>query len=155
MHENGKGSNILGSKRGWTTGNFLNPVGQTSENSLQGWQNRPRMPTSVVTMRRSRAWPASRRRWIADYAKMTTPLNELLKKGIDVPSVWSNDPTRYDNSVKFLKHALTTYPILRQPNFHKEFVLYTDACDYAIGAALCQMYDDKPCVVSYNSRSLI
>ena len=92
---------------------------------------------------------------IADYAKMTTPLNELLKKGVDVPSVWSNDPTRYDNSVKFLKHALTTYPILRQPNFHKEFVLYTDACDYAIGAALCQIYDDKPCVVSYNSRSLV
>ncbi len=73
---------------------------------------------------------------IADYAKITQPLNDLLKKGIDVPTEWAKDPTRYDNAIKFLKEAMTSYPILRQPDFEREFKLYTDACDYTIGAAL-------------------
>ena len=95
------------------------------------------------------------RRWIADYAKVTNPLNSLLKKGIDVETVWAQDHTKYDNAVQFLKDAMTKYPILRQPDHTQEFVLYTDACDYAIGGALTQKHDGKPCVVAYTSRSLV
>ena len=95
------------------------------------------------------------RRWIADYAKVTNPLNSLLKKGIDVETVWAQDHTRYDNAVQFLKDAMTKYPVLRQPDYTQEFVLYTDACDYAIGGALTQKHDGKPCVVAYISRSLL
>ena len=42
--------------------------------------------------------------------------------------------------------------MLRQPDFHKPFVVYTDASDYAMGAALCQEHDGKMCVVAYCSR---
>eukprot|EP01050_Picozoa_sp_SAG11_P027752 SAG11_NODE_7151_length_1186_cov_1.182153_3_plen_89_part_01 len=45
--------------------------------------------------------------------------------------------------------------VLRQPDYTREFVLYTDACDYAIGGALTQKHDGKPCVVAYTSRSLL
>ena len=65
------------------------------------------------------------RAWIADFAKIITPLNELLKKGVDVPTVWAANPTRYEHAVKQLKLALTSYPILRQPDFSLEFKLYT------------------------------
>ena len=50
---------------------------------------------------------------------------------------------------------MTSYPILRQPDFDKEFKVYTDACDYAIGAALTQIHEAKPCVVAYASRALL
>eukprot|EP01050_Picozoa_sp_SAG11_P009393 SAG11_NODE_878_length_6760_cov_22.303558_2_plen_211_part_00 len=49
---------------------------------------------------------------------------------------------------------MTKYPVLRQPDYAKEFMLYTDARDYAIGGALTQLHDGEPCVVAYTSRSL-
>eukprot|EP01050_Picozoa_sp_SAG11_P036035 SAG11_NODE_13511_length_651_cov_6.184783_1_plen_84_part_01 len=58
------------------------------------------------------------RRWIASYAKLTAPLNELLKKKVDYGEQWAKNPTKYQSAVDALKRALVTYPILRQPNFH-------------------------------------
>ena len=59
------------------------------------------------------------------------------------------------SALRVLKDALCSYPILRQPDFGKPFVLYTDASDYAIGAALCQEFDGKLCAIHFASRSLI
>ncbi len=53
-----------------------------------------------------------------------------------------------------LKEHLIQYPILRQPDFHKKFFLFTDASNYAFGFVLSQMDNDTEYVVMYGSRSL-
>ena len=95
------------------------------------------------------------RRWVGSYAKIAAPLNDLLKKEIkDVPEAWAKDPARYNGAVTKLKAAITEYPALRQPDLSKPFTVYSDACDYAIGAVLAQEHDNKMCAVAFVSRSL-
>ena len=96
------------------------------------------------------------RRWIDSYARLTTPLTELLKdtaKG-KTRELWDKDPIKYETVIKQLKDALCSYPVLRQPDFDLPFVLYTDASDYAIGGVLCQLRENKMCAIHYVSRSL-
>jgi hypothetical protein len=57
-------------------------------------------------------------------------------------------------SFNTLKHAFTTYPILRNPDFTKHFVLDTDTSKYAVGAILQQEYGDTLLPIAFHSRSL-
>ena len=91
------------------------------------------------------------RRWIADFSKITSPLTNLLKKGVIVKEAWT---PACDAAVKTLKKAMTTYPVLRAPNPNLPFYLYTDASSKSLGAALVQVYEGKPCAVAYASRAL-
>eukprot|EP01052_Picozoa_sp_SAG31_P010131 SAG31_NODE_546_length_14230_cov_18.112660_1_plen_426_part_10 len=91
------------------------------------------------------------RRWIPGYATVAAPLNELLKKDVDVPEAWTE---RHSKATTELKRLLTSHPVLRQPDPGKQFEIIGDACDYAIGSALIQRYDGVPCVVAYCSRAL-
>ena len=50
--------------------------------------------------------------------------------------------------------ALTQKPILRLPNFEKQFVLQTDASDSGLGAVLLQEHDGVNMPVMYISRKL-
>ena len=95
------------------------------------------------------------RRWVGSYAKIAAPLNDLLKKEVkDVPEAWALNPARYNGAVTQLKAAITEYPALRQPDLSRPFTVYSDACDYAIGAVLAQEHDGKMCAVAFVSRSL-
>lgn len=89
------------------------------------------------------------RKFIRDFAKLTKPLTECLKKGrrIDL-----ND--RYLRTFKSCKDILTNDPILQHPDFKKPFVLTTDASNFAIGGVLSQgpIGSDKP--ICYASRTL-
>ena len=57
-------------------------------------------------------------------------------------------------SFQTLKTALTQKPILRLPNFEKQFVLQTDASDSGLGAVLLQEHDGVNMPVMYISRKL-
>ena len=66
-------------------------------------------------------------RFIANYAKITKGFMCLLKK--DVPFFWDEAAQRSFNT---LKHALTTTPLLRPPNYNKYFLLYLVAVESTI-----------------------
>src|SRR5436190_11565782 len=58
------------------------------------------------------------------------------------------------NAFDILKEKLTTAPVLKYPDFTQEFIVTTDASDYAIGAVLSQgtVGQDRP--IAYASRVL-
>ena len=57
-----------------------------------------------------------------------------------------------------LKAAFKSYPVLRLPDFGRQFYLVTDSCDHAIGGAVRQMYEHEGCKtlmpVAYHSRKM-
>ncbi|CAK1589170.1 unnamed protein product [Parnassius mnemosyne] len=89
------------------------------------------------------------RKFIPDFARITKPLTQCLKKGRKITL-----DTDYINCFKKCKTLLTNDPILQYPDFNKEFILTTDASNVAIGAILSQgpIGSDKP--VCYASRTL-
>lgn len=80
---------------------------------------------------------------------MKHSLNKLLRKG--TPFLWS---FQCEEAFLLLKEKLTTSPVLRYPDFSKQFHLTTDASNYALGAVLSQIHDNQDCVISFASRSL-
>jgi hypothetical protein len=75
----------------------------------------------------------------------------LLKK--DVPFFWDEAA---QHSFNALKHTLTTTPLLRPPNYNKDFLLYLVAAESTIGMVLVQ--EDglfSKYVIYYLSRGLV
>ena len=79
------------------------------------------------------------RKYIPNFAKLSTPLTDLTKKGEPNVVIWTEIQERAFQS---LKNKLTTSPILRLPDFTREFIIQTDASDAAIGAVLLQQFHD-------------
>ena len=60
-----------------------------------------------------------------------------------------------EKSFELMKKALTEIPLLIHPNFEKDFLLYTDASGFALGAVLEQIgEDEKSHPVAYESKTL-
>ena len=90
------------------------------------------------------------RRFVKGFFHTAACLNKLLKA--DQKFVWSDEcQSAFDS----LKQSLTNHPVLVFPNFQKEFMLYTDASDRAVGYILGQLDDNgKERVVAYGGRSM-
>jgi hypothetical protein len=91
------------------------------------------------------------RKHIDGYARIVTPLTDLLKKGVNVVKEWTAECTV---AVETLKKAITRYPILRQFDPQRRIFLCTDASAFAIGGVLWQRYGENPLPVAYVSRRL-
>ena len=89
------------------------------------------------------------RRFIPVFASRSKPLADLTKKKCKF--VWNKDAQK---SFDDLQHCLTSAPILRCPDFSLPFKLYTDACEYGIGAVLAQETPNGEVVIAYASRLL-
>jgi hypothetical protein len=75
----------------------------------------------------------------------------LLKK--DIPFYWDEATQR---SFDALKHARTTMPLLRPPNYNKDFLLYLATVESTIGMVLVQEDDFfSEYVIYYLSRVLV
>lgn len=107
-------------------------------------------PKNVKGVRRFLGATGFFRKHIDGYATLAAPLTRLLKK--DAPFAWGQEQ---EAAFKSLKQKLITAPILRQPDFTREFEIHTDASQIAIGAALFQRDDvGVPHAIGYFSRKL-
>lgn len=89
------------------------------------------------------------RRFIPDMATIAAPMCRLLQKTVD----WQWDE-ECEYSFQALKKRLVSSPVLRSPDFARQFTIYTDASNYGWGAVLAQ-HDDEggEYVIQYASRS--
>ena len=98
-------------------------------------QERPR-PADAQTLRQFLGLASYYRRYIHQFANVTSPLNDLTKK--DVTYNWTPE---CENAFCALKEMLTSSPVLIYPQFGpsaSEFVLQTDASDVGLSAVLEQ-----------------
>ncbi|MCO5550731.1 hypothetical protein L7F22_004222 [Adiantum nelumboides] len=102
-------------------------------------------PTSVSKVRGFLGITGWYRIFVKDYALIAAPLTSLLKKGM--PIDWKAE---LEASFSELKGYLVSSPILKLPNFSKEFEVVTDASGLALGGVLTQ--EERP--VAYTSRKL-
>jgi hypothetical protein len=77
---------------------------------------------------------------------MTAPLTNLLKKSVETYK-WDG---AYDKAFETLKGILVKAPMLKLPDFDKDFEIHSDAFDFAIGGVLVQ--EGKP--VAFESKKL-
>ena len=108
-------------------------------------------PNSVTEVRAFLGHVGYYRRYIYKYANIAIPLTELTKKSDSAP-IWTESCTR---AFKTLKKRLTTAPILIPPDWEKNFEVYVDASNVAIGSVLSQKDEkghDKP--IYFASRQL-
>jgi hypothetical protein len=89
------------------------------------------------------------RRFIQNFSVITKPLTSLLKK--DIKFSWT---VTQQEALESLKRLLCSEPLLIYPDYSKEFILTTDASNFAIGAILSQgpIGSDQP--IAYASRAL-
>jgi hypothetical protein len=85
----------------------------------------------------------------ASFYKRAAPLHALKKKGAKL--LWTEE---HQTAFESLKQVLCEAPVLQVPDFDKEFVLVTDASDYAISAMLNQRVGQDLAPISYYSRLL-
>ncbi len=108
------------------------------------------IPTNVTELRSFVGLAPYYRRFIEGFSKIAKPLTDLFQKEKDYE--WK---MKQEESFEKLKEKLTTTPVLIFPDFEKEFILYTDASGYALGAVLSQKgEDEKEHVIAYASKSL-
>ena len=73
------------------------------------------------------------RKFIPNFAAIAVPLTDLTRKGTPNRLQWQG-PQKL--AFKSLKAHIANPPVLQLPDFNKEFVLQTDACNEGIGAIL-------------------
>jgi len=93
------------------------------------------------------------RRLIPDYVQILAPLTDLTPKTAPSNVQWTE---LCERAFCKLKELLCIQPVLRSPDFSKEFIVQTDASDRGIGAVLSQRDEDgtdRP--IAYYSKKLL
>jgi len=60
-----------------------------------------------------------------------------------------------NHAVLELKRICTSYPVLRTPDWMKQFVMETDASGYTLGVVIAQEFKDGIHPIAFHSRSLL
>ena len=101
------------------------------------------------------------RKFIRAFAEKAHSLTKLTRK--NVAWEWGNEQKE---AFKCIQNCLTSKPLLRYPDFTREFIVYTDASGYGIGAVLAQVQrlphsedtgsvsSDQEVVIAYSSKHL-
>ena len=125
----------------------------------QGLQPNPRqvaavkgfpVPQNISELRQFLGLASYYRRFIAQFAKVASPLHQLTRK--EVRWNWTKE---CHDAFDLLKGKLLSSPVLAYPDFNHDFVLETDASVRGLGAILSQYKsDDKLHPIAYASRVL-
>ena len=89
------------------------------------------------------------RRFVHNFAKLTAPLTDLSKKGVEF--IWK---TEQEAAFQNTKDAMQMAPVLLIPDPDRPFVVNTDASGFAIGGVLLQDQGNGLQPVAYISRKL-
>lgn len=107
-------------------------------------------PVTITKLRRFLGMANYYRRFIPDFSGLVAPLSELLKTKSKTIK-WSDEA---ENAFGAVKERLITAPVLRSPDFNREFMIQTDASDVAVAGVLTQTQDGHEYVISYFSHKL-
>jgi hypothetical protein len=102
-------------------------------------------PKSVPALRSFLGLASYYRKFIKNFVKIAAPLTNLLRKSA-VSYDWDE---ACDEAFGTLKGILVKAPVLKLPDFDKDFEIHSDASDFAIRGVIVQ--DGKP--VAFESRS--
>jgi len=91
-------------------------------------------PKSVPALRSFLGLASYYCKFIKNFAKITAPLTNLLKKSA-VTYKWEG---ACDEAFETLKGILVKASVLKLPNFDKDFEIHSNASDFAIGGVLVQ-----------------
>jgi len=101
---------------------------------------------SVLALRSFLGLASYYHKFIKNFAKIAAPLTNLLKK-CAVTYDWDE---ACDEAFGTLKGILVKAPVLKLPDFDKEFEIHSDASNFAIGGVIVQ--DGRP--VAFESKKL-
>lgn len=105
-------------------------------------------PNNADSARRFVAFCNYYRRFIKNFTHHAYHITRLTKKNVKFH--WSKE---CEHAFLYLKNSLIDPPILKYPDFDKQFCITTDASLIACGAVLTQEYDGIQMPIAYASRS--
>jgi len=88
--------------------------------------------------------------FIKNFSDIARPLNDLTCKNEQF--IWTD---KHNNAFLELKKACSNYPVLRTPDWTKQFVIETNASGYALGVVIAQEFEDGIHPIAFHSRSLL
>ena len=87
--------------------------------------------------------------YIPNYTDLIKSLLELLKH--DREFIWIK---LCESQFTLLKKKLVECPVLKYPNFKKPLFVHTNSSRFALGAQLCQVFEDRCHPIAYHSKML-
>jgi len=88
--------------------------------------------------------------FIKNFSDIACPLNDLTCKNEQF--IWTPEQ---DAAFLHLKEVCSSYPVLRTPDWSKQFVMETNTSGYALGVVIAQEFEDSVCPIAFHSRSLL
>lgn len=108
-------------------------------------------PKTVKDVRRLIGLTGWYRRFIPNFATITAPITNLVKKKSCTKIEWTSEA---QDALDQIKVVLTSAPILANPNYDQPFIIQTDASDTGMGAILVQGEGEEERVVAFWSQKL-
>ena len=108
-------------------------------------------PETVVELQSFLGLANYYRRFISSFS---TKAHSLTLQAKGKPKDKINWGPEEEKAFDTLRKSLITPPILAFPDFSKEFILFTDASNFGIGAVLSQIQNDEEVVIAYYSKHL-
>ena len=122
-----------------------------TEDKVKAIQDMP-VPTTKRKVRSLIGYLNFYRRFIPHFSEIASPLTDLTAKSAPNKVIWTD---QHQQAFDTLKKVIITYPVLRNPDFDKMFILQTDSSDRGIGAVLLQEFNGTKLPILFISKKLL
>ena len=121
---------------------------KTDPEKISAVQNWP-IPENKTQLRSFLGLCTYYRKFVKNFSAFAKPLHRLTEEKQNF--VWTQD---CQQAFEYLKEQLAETPVLAYPSPDTEFILDTDASNFALGAVLSQIQDGTEKVIAYFSKTL-